>query len=197
VTVGFVRRRLLRRPPLFCGVAARLRPAVACRYECPRTRMDRHKFKAARLAQNMSQGALAKAVRLSPSEISRIECGYRDIRPDEAVALAAALGLVPASTSAPVATVAPVAVIPPTVSSVVAAPTSPVGTNLDDPTNFTELPDVGILEHGAVSPAAHRDRLVAALARTTKILHTSRVRATVWREWRQFERKIQEALRPV
>lgn len=198
MTVGFVRRRLLRRPPLFCGVAARLRPAVACRYECPRTRMDRHKFKAARLAQNMSQGALAKAVvGLSPSDISRIECGYRDIRPDEVAALAAALGLVPASTSAPVAAVAPVAVIPPTVSSVVAAPTSPVGTNLDDPTNFTELPDFGILEYGALSPAAHRDRLVAALARTTKILHTSRVRATVWREWRQFERKIQEALRPV
>jgi transcriptional regulator with XRE-family HTH domain len=167
--------------------------------------MDRHKFKAARLAQNMSQGALAKAVRLSPSEISRIECGYRDIRPDEAAALAAVLGLVPASIPAPVAAVAPVAVIPPPVPSVSAptapaalpTPIPPVGTNLDDPANFTELPDFDILERGALSPAAHRDRLVAALARTSKILHTSRVRATVWREWRQFERKIQEALRPV
>jgi transcriptional regulator with XRE-family HTH domain len=158
--------------------------------------MDRHKFKAARLAQNMSQGALAKVVRLSPSEISRIECGYRDIGPDEAVALAAALGLVAASASAPVAVAAPVAVIPFPIPSV-SVPTAPVGTNLDDPANFTELPDFGILERGALSPAAHRDRLVAALARTSKILHTSRVRATVWREWRQFERKIQEALRPV
>lgn len=159
--------------------------------------MDRHKFKAARLAQNMSQGALAKAVRLSPSEISRIECGYRDISPKEAQAIAFALGMVPPVTSAPIAAVAPIAVIPPTLLSVVAAPTSTVGTNLDDPANFTELPDYGILEHGALSPAAYRDRLVAALARTTKILHTSRVRATVWREWRQFEKRIHALLQTI
>lgn len=43
----------------------------------------------------MSQGELAKTVGLSPSEISRIECGYRDISPKEAQAIAVALGMVP------------------------------------------------------------------------------------------------------
>lgn len=165
--------------------------------------MDRYTFKAARIAQNMSQGALAKAVRLSPSDISRMECGYRDIRADEAAALAAALGLVPVSPSAPIVEAQPTAVIPPSVPLipppavpvVSAAPSPPVGANLDDPANFTELPDLRLLERGALSSAAHRERLVAALARATKVLHTSRVRAAVWREWRQFERNIQGALR--
>jgi transcriptional regulator with XRE-family HTH domain len=168
--------------------------------------MDRHKFKAARLAQNMSQGALAKAVRLSPSEISRIECGYRDMSPKEAQAIAAALGMTPPVTPAPVAlpavaAPAPVAThlapipAPPAPMAVLSVVSPPViGSDLSDPVNFTELPDFGVLERGTLLPTAHRDRLVAALARATKILHTSRVRASVWREWRQFERKIHALL---
>ncbi len=169
--------------------------------------MDRHKFKAARLAQNMSQGALAQAVRLSPSEISRIECGYRDISPKEAQAIAAALGMVPSVTPAPVAVaaVAVPAAARPAPLSAIPAPSAPVavspvvsppviGSDLSDPVNFTELPDLGLLECGTLLPAAHRDRLVAALALATKVLHTSRVRASVWREWRQFEKQIHALL---
>jgi DNA-binding XRE family transcriptional regulator len=169
--------------------------------------MDRHKFKAARLAQNMSQGALAKAVRLSPSEISRIECGYRDISPKEAQAIAAALGIVPPVTPSLVAVdaVAVPAAARPAPLSAIPAPSAPVavspvvpppviGSDLSDPVNFTELPDLGLLERGTLLPTAHRDRLVAALARATKVLHTSRVRASVWREWRQFEKKIHALL---
>jgi len=193
VTVGFVRRRLHGWPPLFHSWSSLLKIEPDSFY----FRMDRRQIKEARIALKMSQSALAKTAGLTSSEISRIECGYRDIQPNEAAAIAAALGLVPTSPAAPVAAGAPVAVISSPVPSVVAAPTSPVGTNLDDPANFTELPNLLLLERGALSPDAHRDRLSQALARATRILHTSRVRATVWREWRQFERKIQEVLRPV
>ncbi len=152
----------------------------------------------------MSQGALAKAVGLTSSEVSRMECGYRDIRPDEAAALAKALGLVVATSPAPVAVAATV-VAPPSplsppalapIQAIVAqvAPAPPVGNNLDDPANFTELPDLGILERGALPPTVHRERLFAGLSRANKVLHTSRVRAAVWREWRQFERKIHALL---
>ncbi len=155
----------------------------------------------------MSQGALAKAVRLSPSEISRIECGYRDISPKEAQAIAAALGIVPPVTPSLVAVdaVAVPAAARPAPLSAIPAPSAPVavspvvpppviGSDLSDPVNFTELPDLGLLERGTLLPTAHRDRLVAALARATKVLHTSRVRASVWREWRQFEKKIHALL---
>jgi hypothetical protein len=50
------------------------------------------------------------------------------------------------------------------------------------------------LEPRALPPGVYRERLIAALARTTKILHTSRVRAPVWREWRQFEKKLHALL---
>ncbi len=159
------------------------------------------------MAQNMSQGALAKAVRLSPSEISRIECGYRDISPKEAQAIAAALGIMPSVTPAPVAVaaVAAPAAMRPAPLSAIPAPSAPVavsplvsppviGSDLSDPVNFTELPDFGLLERGTLLPTAHRDRLVAALSRATKVLHTSRVRASVWREWRQFEKQIHALL---
>lgn len=151
--------------------------------------MDRYTFKAARVAQKMSQGALAKAVGLTSSEVSRIECGYRDIRPAEAAALAKVLGLVSVAFPAPVAVTATATDPPPPSVSL-----PPVGNNVNDPANFTELPDLGILERGALPSTVYRERLLAALARTTKILHTSRVRAAVWREWRQFEKRIHALL---
>ncbi|MBC8010908.1 MAG: hypothetical protein H7067_12525 [Burkholderiales bacterium] len=86
---------------------------------------------------------------------------------------------------------APVAVVAP-------AARTPIGTSLDDPANFGLLPDLALLETPAApSPdaAARRARLSAALAFATKVLHTSRVPAVVWREWRQFERRATEMLR--
>lgn len=145
----------------------------------------------------MSQGELAKTVGLSPSEISRIECGYRDISPKEAQTIAVALGMVP-----PVTPVVAERLSPPRAIQLPPAPepVSPVvpplvgGSDLSDPVNFTDLPDFGLLERGTLLPTAYRNRLVAALARATKILHTSRVRASVWREWRQLEKKIHALL---
>ena len=155
----------------------------------------------------MSQGQLAEAVGLSPSDISRIECGYRDIRPAEAIAFANALGLhsVATPTPAPVAVAVnaagvssqPSPAAAPAPAPVAVAPTIPapsVGRDLADPTNFTELPDLSILERGTLSLTMHRERLLVALTRTQKVLHTSRVRAAVWREWRQFEKSIQALL---
>ena len=189
MTVGFVRRRLHGWPPLFHSWWSLLKIEPDSSY----FRMDRKQIKEARIALKMSQSALAKTAGLTSSEISRIECGYRDIRDDEAAAIAAALGFVTAPVTPPAA---PLAAAPAVVPVPVSKP-APSGSNLDDAANFTELPNVGLLERGDLLESVFRERLSQALARATRILHTSRVRATVWREWRQFERKIQEALRPV
>lgn len=127
----------------------------------------------------------------------------------EAQAIAAALGMVQPVAPPPFAVAvnagampvaahpAPLSALPAPSASVAVSPVVSlpvIGSDLSDPVNFTELPDLGVLERGTLLPTAHRDRLVAALARATKVLHTSRVRASVWREWRQFERKIHALL---
>lgn len=161
----------------------------------------------------MSQGALAKAAGLTASEISRIECGYCDLSPKHAAAIAKAFGVpvreveddsragaVPAapetaeprSAPRPVVEAAPVAR---SVATVEAEPVRAVGNDLNDPANFRELPDLGLLERGSLDVEAFRTRLRGALERATKILHTSQVPAAVWRAWRDFERRGNEALR--
>ena len=75
------------------------------------------------------------------------------------------------------------------------APTRPTGTSLDDPANFGLMPDRGLLSRDGLELHAFRDRLAEALRFAQRVLHTSRVPAAVWREWRQFERQAAEALR--
>lgn len=86
----------------------------------------------------------------------------------------------------PVTEAAPV-VVPP-------APPEPTGTSLDDPTNFGLLPDYAVLERGSMGHAAYIEAVTKALRFAEKVLHTSKVPAKIWREWRQFERKATEAI---
>ena len=64
--------------------------------------------------------------------------------------------------------------------------------DLSEPARFSELPDFRVLE--ARDPGADT-RLAQALRYATKILHTSRVPAAVWREWRQFEKALLSRLK--
>ncbi|HVU31856.1 MAG TPA: hypothetical protein VHE61_00380 [Opitutaceae bacterium] len=73
--------------------------------------------------------------------------------------------------------------------------TWPAGTDLNEPKSFGQRPPVGDLEQGNLSVEDQRRRLTQHLAFTTRVLHTSGVVAIVWREWRAFERSLEEALR--
>lgn len=158
--------------------------------------MSRQHISDLRKFRKLSQAALAKATGLTTSEVSRIECGYRDMSEAEAVAIAKALDVLPAKVDprllrvpTPVGMAASGSIVPEPVRP------PPSGSLEDDPANFREVPDAGLLERGTLSPADHRQRLLDALNRTTRILHTPKVPAATWRSWREFERKLQDALR--
>lgn len=158
--------------------------------------MSRQHISDLRKLRNLSQAALGKAAGLTASEISRIECGYRDLSSSEAVLIAKALDVLPVKVDPrllkvpqPAGMAASGALPPPPV------PPAPQATLESDPANYRELPDDGVLEPGALSPAEHRVRLAEALKRATRILHTPKVPAATWRAWRDFERKVQDRLR--
>jgi hypothetical protein len=73
-------------------------------------------------------------------------------------------------------------------------PAWPQGDSLADPKNFGRRPDRAVFERGALSAEAHRSALAEALKFATQVLHTSKVPALVWREWRAYERELQGAL---
>ncbi len=99
----------------------------------------------------------------------------------------------PAPTPTPVPAIPAVASMPPPPAA--PPPPLPTGTDLADPKNFGRLPPTADLERGSVSPEEYRQRLARHLAFATKVLHTSRVPAAVWREWRVFEKALHERLR--
>ncbi len=74
-------------------------------------------------------------------------------------------------------------------------PSAPAGTSLDDPANFGLMPDFSLV--ASVGPLApeQRERLAEAFGFATRVLHTSRIPAAVWREWRRFEKSAAELLR--
>lgn len=157
--------------------------------------MLRTRIKEARKLLKLSQAALGKLARLTGAEISRIECGYRDVSAAEVAALARALGLKeekvqngPGISANPVAAGSVVEIIP-------AATSQPSGSDLDDPENFREMPDLGLLNPGELDRSAFRAQLIAASTWATKILHTSRVPAAIWVAWRDFDREVQRILR--
>lgn len=76
-----------------------------------------------------------------------------------------------------------------------ALPPLPTGTSLDDPTNFGQLPDFSLLKPPHPEYESFRQKLSTALQFAQRVLHTSRVPASVWREWRQFDRQATEFLR--
>lgn len=165
--------------------------------------MAREKIIEIRKLRKLSQAALGRLSGLTSSEVSRIECGYRDVSREEAAAIAKALGVSLVAIYDRPETLAPVKPVGMAASAskqaTLAKPENPTpllsGANLDDPANFRELPDPALLEQGKLDTTAFRARLTEALNRATKILHTSRVPAAVWRAWREFERKLQERLR--
>ena len=71
----------------------------------------------------------------------------------------------------------------------------PSGTSLDDPVNFGLMPDNSLLENSVVDVVAHRIQLTKSLEFARNVLHTSKVPAAVWREWRNFERRGVELLK--
>ncbi len=74
-------------------------------------------------------------------------------------------------------------------------PVIAVGTNLEDPVNFGVLPDTKLLDIDFVNNPTHRKNLKEALIFANRVLHTSKVPAAIWREWRQFELRGAEKLR--
>jgi transcriptional regulator with XRE-family HTH domain len=177
--------------------------------------MTRDEIRSARTLRKLSQAALGKLTNLSASEISRIECGYRDLSETEAAAIATALGCAPKiapivlespkpapmglarvrkpNTESPSASTMPSMPTAPT--NPPAAKPTPVGSDLSDPANFGILPDLSLLTTGTPDAVAFRSRLSAEIARANSILHTPRVPAAVWRAWRQFEQQATERLR--
>lgn len=79
-------------------------------------------------------------------------------------------------------------------ASLVSTP-APAGSSLDDPVNFGQLPDFSPLANGQSISLEDRARLAEAQAFANRVLHTSRVPAAVWREWRRFEKEASELLR--
>lgn len=148
-----------------------------------------------RKLRKLSQAALGKAAGLTAAEVSRIECGYRDVSESEAVALAKALDVLPAKIDARL--LKPIEPKGMAAASGMITESKPVpsGSLEDDPANFRELPDESALDRGGFSEIDHRARLGEALRRTVLILHTPKVPAATWRAWREFERKVQEQMR--
>lgn len=148
-----------------------------------------------RKLRKLSQAALGKASGLTAAEVSRIECGYRDVSEAEAVALAKALDVLPAKIDARL--LKPLEPKGMAVASGFVAESKPLpsGSLENDPANFRELPDESVLERSEFSEYEFRLRLGEALKRTVLVLHTPKVPAATWRAWREFERKIQERMR--
>ena len=149
-----------------------------------------------RKLRKLSQATLGDATGLTSSEISRIECGYRDLTEAEPVAIAKALNVVPSKIDERLLkSLAPVGMASSIKAGAEPKQALPSGSLEEDPANFREMPDLALLEGGGLETADYRQRLTDALKRANKVLHTSRVPAATWRAWREFERMGQEKLR--
>ena len=147
--------------------------------------------------------ALRSAAQEKPNRARRVS-RKRAARPEvtKPAAVVAPAVVAAAATAAPVAAPAPVAselakpvpVVAPA-SAPAPALARPTGTSLDDPANFGLMPDRSVLADSDQPLAQRRERMAEALRFATRVLHTSKVPAAVWREWRQFERQLTEALR--
>lgn len=71
----------------------------------------------------------------------------------------------------------------------------PKGNDLSDPKNFTLMPPVEALVCGVLAPAEFRSRLQQHVAFAAKVLHTSKVKPSVWVAWRDFNKEAQTLLR--
>lgn len=69
------------------------------------------------------------------------------------------------------------------------------GTDLTDPKNFGVLRPTLELERGNESDDEYRQRLSRHRTVAGKVLHTSKVPAALWRDWRTFEKAAHAHLR--
>ena len=165
--------------------------------------MARQHIKDLRIFRKLSQAALGKAVGLTAAEVSRVECGYRDLSEAEAVAIAKALDVVPGKIDPRL--LKPIAPAGLAVTSAnadgaggggpAAQRVKPSASLEEDPANFREMPEASLLERGAADDGEFRARLQEALKRAQQVLHTPKVPAATWRAWREFERQAQARLR--
>ena len=168
-----------------------------------------------------SQTALALAAGIKPARYSRIEKGYCDLREEEIEGLAKALKLTldEVRSGQPIAakpeavkaksprgvSAASVVEVPPPIQPTAPPPSTPSitikkleiesGDNLDDPKNFSLMPPAELLSHRDPNDAGVRSQLQKAATFAEKVLHTSKVRPTVWVAWRDFGRDAQKLLR--
>jgi transcriptional regulator with XRE-family HTH domain len=158
--------------------------------------MSRQHISELRKLRKFSQAALGKAAGLTASEISRIECGYRDMSEGEAIGIAKALGVLPAKVDPRLLKAAqPVGLAASGAKTEGADISQKHGDLVNDPANFREMPDEAIFSATQPSSSAQMARLTELAKRVAQILHTPRVPAATWRAWRDFERKLQEHLR--
>jgi transcriptional regulator with XRE-family HTH domain len=158
--------------------------------------MARPHITSLRKLRKLSQAALGDATGLTASEISRVECGYRDLTAAEAIAIAKALDVMPGKIDERLLR----PLVPSGMASSVSAgaepkPVLPSGSLEDDPANFREMPDIAVFDRGSLGASDYRQRLTDMLKRANQVLHTSRVPASTWRVWREFERQVQERFR--
>lgn len=168
--------------------------------------MSRDWIRQLRLKHGLTQTQLAKKALLAAPRLSRIEAGYCDMTEVEVQKLAKALDVsepivrgeapsikteTPQTAEAPNHAAIPNAQLPAT-----HAPSpAPVVYSLSDPTHYRQLPDRSILELNGSNTTQHLGAFRTALQEAEKVLHTSRVPADIWRQWREFEKQLREKLR--
>jgi transcriptional regulator with XRE-family HTH domain len=91
--------------------------------------------------------------------------------------------------------------LPPAISAVDQPPQPPpppkpaIVYSLSDPAHYRQTPDLSLLERGDLPPPRHAETMRAALRAAEAVLHTSRVPADIWRQWREFEKQLRVRLR--
>lgn len=170
--------------------------------------MARDWIRQLRLKQSLNQTQLAKKALLAAARLSRIESGYCDMTDEDVRKLAIALGVSgltvrgetppaePEAASLKKETPNHVTIPNPQPQATNHPPSPPAMTySLSDPANYRQEPDRSILELNGSSAVQHKATLRAALLEAEKVLHTSRVPADIWRQWRAFEKLLREKIR--
>ncbi|HRE81790.1 MAG TPA: helix-turn-helix transcriptional regulator [Opitutaceae bacterium] len=157
------------------------------------------KLSQAEIARQVAQSGLTH---VTERHISRFELGYMEASTAEAKSIAAVLGVstdwlcghAPAVSSSSGSTVAGVGLAraaetqsPPSTKTVVASPPA---------SKWPPCPGPSAMVRGnEESDSNYRARLIELRAQTQKMLHTSGLPAAEWRQWRELERLIADALR--
>jgi transcriptional regulator with XRE-family HTH domain len=142
--------------------------------------MSRQHISELRKLRKLSQAALGKEAGLTASEISRIECGYRDMSDREAINIAKALGVLPAKVDPRLLKAAqPVGLAASGAKTDVPGISQNHGDLANDPANFREMPDEAIFAETQTNSSEQMTRLTELAKRAVQILHTPKVPAAI------------------